>query len=402
MARTVTRDVELHGTVMPAGRQGRAAARFRQPRPARVRTARRLRHHPRRTRASSPSGTARTCAWVPRWRASRHASRCRSSSPGTRAYEVDEDAIEFLHSGNVQGPTSVPVTCVTVASRRAGAARPRRRSATSCCGTAGASTASTSSWCATATTPTPPTSTARSSGRATSTSHWVGEVLTRFDGHHARRRQPARRVRRRPGARRRRTAWRTTGAIRPTTAAATSRPGSATSTASSGATATGASPRGSRCASGRRRSRPSSSGSFPPERDGRPRPARPHRRGVRGAMNDFGDLDGAAIVTGGSGGLGAAVCRLLAERGSDVALTYRGNEAAARAVAADVEASGRRADVGAGRPPRRRRDRRVRRPGRRAVRRAAHGGARRRARSCARCTSARWSPRCSASTSSRR
>jgi hypothetical protein len=23
--------------------------------------------------------------------------------------EVDEDAIEFLHSGNVQGPTSVPV-----------------------------------------------------------------------------------------------------------------------------------------------------------------------------------------------------------------------------------------------------------------------------------------------------
>lgn len=26
-------------------------------------------------------------------------------------YSVDEDAIEFLHSGNVQGPTSVPVTC---------------------------------------------------------------------------------------------------------------------------------------------------------------------------------------------------------------------------------------------------------------------------------------------------
>ena len=48
-------------------------------------------------------------------------------------------------------------------------------------------------------------------------------------------------------------------------------------------------------------------------------------------MNDFGDRGGAAIVTGGSGGLGAAVCRLLAERGSDVALTYHGNEAAARA-----------------------------------------------------------------------
>jgi len=26
-------------------------------------------------------------------------------------YSVDEDAVEFLHSGNVQGPTSVPVTC---------------------------------------------------------------------------------------------------------------------------------------------------------------------------------------------------------------------------------------------------------------------------------------------------
>jgi len=62
-------------------------------------------------------------------------------------------------------------------------------------------------------------------------------------------------------------------------------------------------------------------------------------------MNDFGDHEGVAIVTGGSGGLGAAVCRLLAERGSDVALTYCGNEAAARAVAGDVESAGRRAEV---------------------------------------------------------
>jgi 3-oxoacyl-[acyl-carrier protein] reductase len=62
-------------------------------------------------------------------------------------------------------------------------------------------------------------------------------------------------------------------------------------------------------------------------------------------MNDFGALMGTAVVTGGSGGLGAAVSRLLAERGSDVALTYRGNETAARAVAADVEAAGRRAEV---------------------------------------------------------
>jgi len=62
-------------------------------------------------------------------------------------------------------------------------------------------------------------------------------------------------------------------------------------------------------------------------------------------VNDFGGRDGIAVVTGGSGGLGAAVCRLLAERGSDVALTYYGNEDAARAVAADVESAGRRAEV---------------------------------------------------------
>jgi NAD(P)-dependent dehydrogenase (short-subunit alcohol dehydrogenase family) len=60
-------------------------------------------------------------------------------------------------------------------------------------------------------------------------------------------------------------------------------------------------------------------------------------------MNDFEPLAGGAIVTGGSGGLGAAVCRLLAERGSDVAVFYRSNEDAARAVAGDVEAHGRRA-----------------------------------------------------------
>jgi len=62
-------------------------------------------------------------------------------------------------------------------------------------------------------------------------------------------------------------------------------------------------------------------------------------------LDDFGNRAGTAIVTGGSGGLGAAVCRLLAERGSDVALTYHGNEAAARVVAADVETAGRRAEV---------------------------------------------------------
>ncbi|MDN5894833.1 MAG: SDR family oxidoreductase [Nocardioides sp.] len=42
---------------------------------------------------------------------------------------------------------------------------------------------------------------------------------------------------------------------------------------------------------------------------------------------------GAALVTGGSGGIGASVVRLLAERGSRVAITWRGNERAAAAVA---------------------------------------------------------------------
>jgi NAD(P)-dependent dehydrogenase (short-subunit alcohol dehydrogenase family) len=59
-------------------------------------------------------------------------------------------------------------------------------------------------------------------------------------------------------------------------------------------------------------------------------------------MDDFGTRTGAAVVTGGSGGIGAAICRLLAERGSDVALTYHRNADAAAAVVADVEQTGRR------------------------------------------------------------
>jgi 3-oxoacyl-[acyl-carrier protein] reductase len=60
-------------------------------------------------------------------------------------------------------------------------------------------------------------------------------------------------------------------------------------------------------------------------------------------MQDFAGRAGAAVVTGGSGGLGAAVCRMLAERGSDVALTYNRNADAAAAVVAEVEAHGRQA-----------------------------------------------------------
>lgn len=60
-------------------------------------------------------------------------------------------------------------------------------------------------------------------------------------------------------------------------------------------------------------------------------------------MEDFAQRTGAAVVSGGSGGVGAAICRLLAARGCDIALTYRANRAAAEAVLADVRRYGRRA-----------------------------------------------------------
>jgi NAD(P)-dependent dehydrogenase (short-subunit alcohol dehydrogenase family) len=53
----------------------------------------------------------------------------------------------------------------------------------------------------------------------------------------------------------------------------------------------------------------------------------------------------AAIVTGASSGIGAATALLLAERGYDVGITYRGNEAGARRTAEEVEARGCRAAV---------------------------------------------------------
>ncbi len=53
--------------------------------------------------------------------------------------------------------------------------------------------------------------------------------------------------------------------------------------------------------------------------------------------HDFAERPGAALVTGGTGGVGKAVCRMLAARGSSVAFTYRSNQAAAENLATELE-----------------------------------------------------------------
>ncbi|MFD2469033.1 SDR family NAD(P)-dependent oxidoreductase [Amycolatopsis silviterrae] len=59
-------------------------------------------------------------------------------------------------------------------------------------------------------------------------------------------------------------------------------------------------------------------------------------------MSDFSMKPGAALVAGGTGGIGAAITRLLARRGSDVAFTYRANEVAAKELGREVESMGQR------------------------------------------------------------
>ncbi len=54
---------------------------------------------------------------------------------------------------------------------------------------------------------------------------------------------------------------------------------------------------------------------------------------------------GRALVIGGSGGVGAEICRVLARDGCDVALTYHGNKARAQEAAELVAAEGQSASV---------------------------------------------------------
>jgi 3-oxoacyl-[acyl-carrier protein] reductase len=62
-------------------------------------------------------------------------------------------------------------------------------------------------------------------------------------------------------------------------------------------------------------------------------------------MSDRQFPDGAALVIGGSGGVGQAVCREFARAGTDVALTYNSNRAAADKLAAELKAVGVKATV---------------------------------------------------------
>lgn len=55
-------------------------------------------------------------------------------------------------------------------------------------------------------------------------------------------------------------------------------------------------------------------------------------------IDDFGGSDGVALVTGGTGGIGGAVCRMLASRGADIAFTYRNNRSGADALVDQLEA----------------------------------------------------------------
>jgi NAD(P)-dependent dehydrogenase (short-subunit alcohol dehydrogenase family) len=60
-------------------------------------------------------------------------------------------------------------------------------------------------------------------------------------------------------------------------------------------------------------------------------------------MNDTSSHPPIALITGGSRGLGRSMALHLADRGSDLVITYRSNEAEAHKVAAEITAKGRKA-----------------------------------------------------------
>jgi cytochrome P450 len=121
MARSVTRDVELHDVVMPAGAKvvlllgsgNRDPREFERPDEFDV-----ARPNPR---ILAFGHGAHVClgAAVARLEARVALQEFLARYP---EYLVDEDAVEFLHSGNVQGPTSVPVSVPAGAGAGAGGA----------------------------------------------------------------------------------------------------------------------------------------------------------------------------------------------------------------------------------------------------------------------------------------
>src|SRR4051794_33525283 len=60
---------------------------------------------------------------------------------------------------------------------------------------------------------------------------------------------------------------------------------------------------------------------------------------------DFANRTGAALVIGGSGGLGRAIVRMLGERGSDVVATYRGGREKAELAVSEATANGVRGEA---------------------------------------------------------
>ncbi len=58
-------------------------------------------------------------------------------------------------------------------------------------------------------------------------------------------------------------------------------------------------------------------------------------------MNDFAEKQGCVLITGGTGGLGRATAELFAQRGADVAFTFRSNTNEAAALTSVIEGLGR-------------------------------------------------------------